>query len=208
MPRCHLSFELRTVRRFVCSFLWCFLITLPLLSDDSFVLAEQICFNVAQYPVLKGEIETYAKINKMSFSDAQNAFIEREFFFRYAMNSAVIGFADIKNMASKHLESVMKENRADKKEFSERLRRAPYFTTYEALQREIAYQILMQRLISMQKEKRKISAKELEEERARIPTAKNVEDIEFEFYRRMIWNGIKTNNIVELVRLSANNECR
>lgn len=208
MPGCHLSFELRTVQRFVCSFLCCFLVALPLLSNDGFVLEEQICFNVAKYPVLEGEIKTYATTNKVSFDEAKKAFIERELFFLYAMNSTVIGFADIKNMASKHLESIMKENRVDKKEFSERLRRAPYFTTYEALEREIASQILMQRLIGVQKEKRKISAKELDEERAKIRTSKNVEDIEFAFYRRMIWQEIQAKYNGELLRLSANNECR
>lgn len=217
MRGCHLSIESRTVSRIVGYLWWCITAAFPLMgSEDGFILVEQICFNIAKYPVLQSEIYTFAAMNKLTEAAAKEAFVEREFIFLYAMNNPLLGFSNIKDMASKHLESVMKDNRADKQEFSARLRKEPYTTTFEALEREITYQILMQRLIAMQKERRKISPKELEEERVKLNSTKNAhdssekdpEDIEFAFYRRMIWQEIQAKYNVELSQLSTNNECR
>ena len=64
----------------------------------------------------------------------------------------------------------------------------------------------MQRLVAMQKEKRKISPQELK----KVPFGKKTEgDIEFSYYESIIWNEIQAKYNLELSRLSAgNNNCQ
>lgn len=122
-------------------FLCLFIISAPMLA--TLELKDKICAILGtERPILLSDVKKRADEQKVSLKQALQLLLQDRALEHYAKSQQKLNLSSIHESAEKHLKSIMEKNHLNRDAFIAILRKAPYFTTLDSYEEEVAFQII------------------------------------------------------------------